>query len=109
MQGFGETPTPVNVKQPTPANLPSSWLRKQMTILQPPMNVAKSISPDRTRLPSGDSLDNALFNSQRAAVEAFRLLSESMLEEKDSKISMRLSVFNKASEERNRYETCSSE
>jgi hypothetical protein len=54
--------------------------------------------PDRYRLPSEDSLRNALNNTIEASEEAFRLLKEAMVEEKDQKISARLAVFNKSSE-----------
>ena len=55
---------------------------------------------DGYRLPSGDSLNNALNNAIEASEEAFRLLKEAMIEEKDQKISTRLAVFNKSSENR---------
>jgi hypothetical protein len=56
--------------------------------------------PDGYRLPSGDSLKKALNNAIEASEEAFRLLKEAMIEEKDQKISARLAVFNKSSENR---------
>jgi hypothetical protein len=56
--------------------------------------------PAGYRLPSGDSLKNALSNAIEASEEAFRLLKEAMIEEKDQKISARLAVFNKSSENR---------
>jgi hypothetical protein len=43
---------------------------------------------------------NALSNAIEASEEAFRLLKEAMIEEKDQKISARLAVFNKSSENR---------
>jgi hypothetical protein len=43
-------------------------------------------------------LDDALRKAITASDEAFRLLAEAMLEDKDSKISVRLTVFNKAQE-----------
>jgi len=61
--------------------------------------------PDGYRLPSGDSLENALNNTIEASEEAFRLLKEAMVEEKDQKISARLAVFNKSSENRFKAET----
>jgi hypothetical protein len=59
----------------------------------------------RYRLPSDDSLKNALNNAIEASEEAFRLLKEAMIEEKDQKISARLAVFNKSSENRFKAET----
>jgi transcriptional regulator with XRE-family HTH domain len=61
--------------------------------------------PDGYRLPSGDSLKNALNNTIEASEEAFRLLKEAMIEEKDQKISARLAVFNKSSENRFKAES----
>src|SRR5207302_611268 len=52
----------------------------------------------RYRLPSGGSLKNALSNVIEASEEAFRLLKEAMIEKKDEKISARLAVSNKSSE-----------
>jgi len=60
---------------------------------------------DGYRLPSGDSLNNALNNAIEASEEAFRLLKEAMIEEKDQKISARLAVFNRSSENRFKAET----
>jgi hypothetical protein len=57
------------------------------------------------RLVSGDSLNNALNNAIEASEEAFRLLKEAMVEEKDQKISARLAVFNKSSENRFKAES----
>jgi hypothetical protein len=64
-----------------------------------------SKKPDRYRLPSGDSLENPLNNTIEASEEAFRLLKEAMIEEKDHKISARLAVFNKSSENRFKAES----
>jgi hypothetical protein len=50
------------------------------------------------RVPAENSLDDTLRKAITASDEAFRLLTEAMLEEKDSKISVRLTVFNKAQE-----------
>jgi len=50
------------------------------------------------RVPAENSLDDALRKAITASDEAFRLLAEAMLEDKDSKISVRLTVFNKAQE-----------
>jgi hypothetical protein len=50
-------------------------------------------------------MDDTLRNSILAADEAWRLLNEAMLEGKDSKISIRLGVHNKAVEARIRAET----
>jgi hypothetical protein len=61
-------------------------------------NSAKKV--DGYRDPSGDSLESALNNAIEASEEAFRLLKEAMIEEKDQKISARLAVFNKSSENR---------
>jgi hypothetical protein len=55
---------------------------------------------DRVRFPTEDNLDEALHDAIEAAREASRLLREAMLEGKDQKISVRVSVFNKASENR---------
>lgn len=52
-----------------------------------------------------ESMEDTLRNACRAADEAWRLLQEAMLEGKDSKISVRLSVHNKAVEARIRAET----
>jgi hypothetical protein len=51
------------------------------------------------------SMEDTLANAIKASEEAYRLLSEAMLEGKDSKISVRLSVHNKAVEARIRAET----
>jgi hypothetical protein len=48
--------------------------------------------------PTDASLDDALFAAIQASDEAFRLLQEAMIEGKDSQISARLSVHNKALE-----------
>ncbi len=58
---------------------------------------------DRARLrktPSDASLDDALFAAIQVSDEAWRLLQEAMIEGKDSQISARLSVHNKALETR---------
>lgn len=60
--------------------------------------VTVSVTPSKT-------MDETLQNAIRAADEAWRLLSEAMLEGKDSKISIRLGVHNKAVEARIRAET----
>jgi hypothetical protein len=60
--------------------------------------------PDGVRIPAENSLDDALAKAIGASDEAFRLLSESMIEEKDSKISSRLSIHNKALDARFRAE-----
>ncbi len=52
------------------------------------------------RIPSASSLDEALFASIRASDEAFRMLQEAMIEGKDSKIGVRLSIHTKAVEAR---------
>lgn len=52
-----------------------------------------------------ESMEDTLKNSIKAADEAWRLLSEAMLEGKDSKISVRLAVHNKAIEARVKTET----
>lgn len=52
-----------------------------------------------------ESMEDTLRNACRAADEAWRLLQEAMLEGKDSKIQVRLSVHNKAVEARIRAET----
>ncbi len=54
--------------------------------------------PNGFRVPAENSLDDALRKAITASDEAFRLLAEAMLEDKDSKISVRLTVFNKAQE-----------
>ena len=54
--------------------------------------------PNGFRVPAENSLDDTLRKAITASDEAFRLLAEAMLEEKDSKISVRLTVFNKAQE-----------
>jgi hypothetical protein len=59
---------------------------------------------DAVQTPPPDSLDDALAKAIGASNEAFRLLSESMIEEKDSKISSRLSIHNKALDARFRAE-----
>lgn len=51
------------------------------------------------------SMEDTLRNAIKAADEAWRLLSEAMLEGKDSKISVRLAVHNKAIEARIKAET----
>jgi len=51
------------------------------------------------------SMEDTLRNSCLAADEAWRLLNEAMLEGKDSKISVRLSVHNKAVENRIKAES----
>ena len=50
------------------------------------------------RVPAENSLDDTLRKAITASDEAFRLLAEAMLEDKDNKISVRLTVFNKAQE-----------
>lgn len=60
---------------------------------------------DGYRLLSGDSLNNALNNAIEASEEAFRLLKEAMVEQRDQKISARLAVFNKSSENRFKAES----
>jgi hypothetical protein len=52
-----------------------------------------------------DTLDEALYDAIEAAREAYRLLREAMLEDKDQKISVRIGLFNKASENRFKAET----
>ena len=54
--------------------------------------------PNGFRVPAENSLDDTLRKAITASDEAFRLLAEAMLEDKDSKISVRLTVFNKAQE-----------
>ena len=54
--------------------------------------------PNGFRVPAENSLDDAIRKAITASDEAFRLLAEAMLEDKDSKISVRLTVFNKAQE-----------
>jgi hypothetical protein len=54
--------------------------------------------PDGFPIPSKDPMDDTLRNSRYAAAEAFRLLAESMAEQRDSKISVRLGIHNKATE-----------
>jgi hypothetical protein len=54
--------------------------------------------PNGFRVPAENSLDDALRKAITASDEAFRLLAEAMLEDKDNKISVRLTVFNKAQE-----------
>ena len=54
--------------------------------------------PNGFRGPAENSLDDTLRKAITASDEAFRLLAEAMLEDKDSKISVRLTVFNKAQE-----------
>lgn len=51
-------------------------------------------------IPTGNSLDDALANAVRASEEAFRLLEEAMIEGKDAKIGVRLSIHNRATEQR---------
>jgi hypothetical protein len=55
--------------------------------------------------PSDSSLDDALFAAIQASDEAFRLLGEAMIEGRDSVISARLSVHNKALETRFKAES----
>src|ERR1041385_5157567 len=66
--------------------------RKQYLENRPTSDLPKSISDD--------SLEGALFNAIQAAEEAYRLLSEAMIEGRDSKIGVRLSIHNKAVEAR---------
>lgn len=54
--------------------------------------------PEGTRLPTGDSLNEGLNKAIDANEEAYRLLKEAMIEEKDQKIGVRLGYFNKSSE-----------
>ena len=54
---------------------------------------------------SDNSLDDALFAAIQASDEAFRLLGEAMIEGRDSVISARLSVHNKALEARFKAES----
>ena len=54
--------------------------------------------PNGFRVPAENSLDDTLRKAITASDEAFRLLAEAMLEDKDNKISVRLTVFNKAQE-----------
>jgi hypothetical protein len=54
---------------------------------------------------SDNSLDDALFAAIQASDEAFRLLGEAMIEGRDSVISARLSVHNKALETRFKAES----
>jgi hypothetical protein len=61
--------------------------------------------PPDARLPVEDTLDEALQDAIEAAREAYRLLREAMLEDKDQKISVRIGLFNKASENRFKAET----
>jgi len=70
-----------------------------------PGKIYSAKKADGYRLPSGDSLNNALNNAIEASEEAFRLLKEAMIEEKDQKISARLAVFNRSSENRFKAET----
>jgi hypothetical protein len=57
------------------------------------------------RLPAEDTLDKGLHDAVKVARRAFRLLREAMLEDKDQKISVRIGLFNKASENRFKAET----
>src|SRR4026209_598186 len=54
--------------------------------------------PNGFRVPAENSLDDTLRKAITASDEAFRLLAEAMLEDRDNKISVRLTVFNKAQE-----------
>jgi hypothetical protein len=60
--------------------------------------------PTSMRLRSEDSLDDALFMARQAASESWRLLRDAMVEGRDIKIGVRLSIFNKALEGRFRAE-----
>ena len=59
--------------------------------------------------PSDRHLDDALFAAIQASNEAFRLLQEAMIEGRDSVISARVSVHNKALEARFKAESASRE
>jgi hypothetical protein len=61
--------------------------------------------PAGVRLPVEDTLDEALHDAIEAAREAFRLLREAVIEDNDQKISVRIGLFNKASENRFKAET----
>ena len=61
--------------------------------------------PRKRSVEPSKSMEDTLSNAAKAADEAWRLLEEAMLEGKDSKISIRLSVHSKAVEARIRAES----